>query len=807
MRLVKRSCTVITAIGFFAGAILPSAVAGQAVSPTMPQPSRTITAPAPQRPAPPQPQPAGQKPGARAPQPAMRTAGDGVILGYVWWDAQTVNHIPANNCSGLSITVSAGSPSQSTSAPEQFTPLGTYSNNFTYVPNVGRHGVCAFAVNQMPVGRDLRVKVDVVGPASFSPASAPAAAITSLQIINGKCNNLPPAVPSPSTLASNWWTCGNHAYNVNFALRPSSNLVGGGATGMISTPVAPQGMLSSTGPRGMLNGGATPSTAAMQAAPDAAGARSAIGKAPMVPQSTPAGPSLNNADVIKMFKNRVPESVILSSVRSSRGGFDLSPGGCSALRQGHVSEQVLSAMADGSVRPCAAETGPKQREQALTKSLTLKLGSNIRVASAARNASDPEVMNALRAQSIATHKERLAPPPSVAKARSANPAVVATNARTSQVLASPAVGAIGPSHTMGSGTDPATGGSGTDPTTGSSDPAGTPGGSQPGSTPDGSDPSQQSGNAPSGSGQGSLSLMQRAAKASQPISMCRFTTEPVIETVGGRQHAIVFTPDPGTGQYPNNQYTIRGCNFGALQGQVKIFGPFINNQTPVQLGIDSWNDAQIVVTFNPTFQNEYDLKNNLTLAVVRDDGHNAQITGISFSATRVSRPLTRVPQSLVKLPTTYLERNSYVSPVTSANLQPLGLKPPAQPASAVFWIYTPIWTSNAGDGYPPNRMSFGDSIDFSQLRAGFVLDPNIQTLVGSYVPDLSSQSGIGVDGGSCKYYDVVPSANMQGNNLLVGVQTAECDNGGKFIYAYYGLELSVTGPKGDLLDPWPSNLQ
>jgi hypothetical protein len=39
------------------------------------------------------------------------------------------------------------------------------------------------------------------------------------------------------------------------------------------------------------------------------------------------------------------------------------------------------------------------------------------------------------------------------------------------------------------------------------------------------------------------------------------------------------------------------------------------------------------------------------------------------------------------------------------------------------------------------------------------------------------------------------------------VQPAECDNSGKFIYAYYGLQLSVTGPKGDLLDPWPGNLQ
>jgi hypothetical protein len=158
----------------------------------------------------------------------------------------------------------------------------------------------------------------------------------------------------------------------------------------------------------------------------------------------------------------------------------------------------------------------------------------------------------------------------------------------------------------------------------------------------------------------------------------------------------------------------------------------------------------------------------------------------------------------VKLPTTFLEIDAYVSPVTGQALKAWSLTPPSQPASAVFWVFDPIWTSNAGDGYPPNRLSFGDSIDFSQLRPGFTLDPNLQTIVGKYYPDLS---GNGLDTGSCKYMDVVVGANMQGSNLLVGVQPAECDNYGKFIYAYYGLQLSVTGPKGDLLDPWPGNLQ
>lgn len=285
--------------------------------------------------------------------------------------------------------------------------------------------------------------------------------------------------------------------------------------------------------------------------------------------------------------------------------------------------------------------------------------------------------------------------------------------------------------------------------------------------------------------------MQKAVKANQPISMCRFTTEPVIEAISGKLHNIVLTPDPGTGQYPNNQYTIRGCNFGQMQGHVHIYGAFINNQSPVSLGIDTWSDNLILITFSPTFQNEYDL-GNITLDVIRADGHTTQLQGLSFYATRVSRPLASVPQSVVTLPNTYLLINDLFSPATSGILQAANLKPIAQPTSAAFYFFTPIWTSNAGDGYPPNRLFFSDSIDISKLHSGFVLDPTAQTYVGTY------DNG----GADCKYYDVVVSANIQSSKLLLGVQPAECDNDGKFVYAYYAVDLSVTGPKGPLLDPW-----
>src|SRR5437764_15318917 len=111
-----------------------------------------------------------------------------------------------------------------------------------------------------------------------------------------------------------------------------------------------------------------------------------------------------------MANGHVPESVILSSVKSSRGNFDLSPTGCKALLQAHVSEQVLNAMGDGSVRPCAAAGAASgDRAKKLAKSLQLESGRNLKIAGVG-SAIDPAVLETLKTQSEAAHKEKLAAP-------------------------------------------------------------------------------------------------------------------------------------------------------------------------------------------------------------------------------------------------------------------------------------------------------------------------------------------------------------------------------------------------------------
>lgn len=704
------------------------------------------------------------------PQPPKPAPASGRVEGFVYWDANAIAHKPAASCSGLAITVSVAS---SSGGPlEAYTPLTTLSNNFKYVGQVksflagGKvlvYDVCAYGYDHVPVGTDLHVQLAVTQSAAFSPIAAPQVAILGpIKIINAKCNMLPRITnPTAGDLTGHWGTCQNMAYDVNFPMQASAHLLGSGG-----------------GSGGLLSGSAS---APSERNPGPAGG-------PLLKNPGPNGtPLLKNPGPIGIPTLKQPGP---QGSPSSKGP---GPAGTAGNGADDLNPQPLPP------HGTAATAASLQRGKMLASKLRLKAGRKIRISGLKAGGLDPEILNALREQAFQAHHQKLALASAGGGTSPRSSSKIVAGTQTRALLGSSAVRPMGSTQVMSSG----------DPAAGGSTPGGDPAGGAPAGGTSGSTPVQQAGSPSTQIGSSSQgSFLQKAEHAPAPISMCRFTTDPVIENVSGRLHNIVLTPDPGTGQYPNNQYTIQGCNYGALQGKVQVFGKFINHASPVQLGIDTWNDGVIVVTFDPTFQDEYDLK-NLTLVVVRTDGKSVQLPGISFYAARASRPLPRVPHSVVKLPTDYLQQDVLISPVTNENLSAAGMGPGtiSSTASLAFWLYDPIWSSNVGDGYPATRLSFSDSIDFSQLRPGFVLDPNAQTLLGSYGPDLDSKSWIGVDGGSCKYFDVELSAALQGSKLSVGVEPAECDNSGKFIYAYYGLALSVIGPKGGLLDPWPDGLQ
>ena len=241
-------------------AVLLSLSAGAQV-PLSPTPVPGVTAPVQQR---------HQQDGGR--QPLTSTIGtvpqtrpqvqvlNGVLMGYLYWDASTIPD-NANSPCPFQMRINQGTPpSGGGMGFEQFTEIGTYKNTFSSVGKVGKYSVCQYAVDHLPEGKDLQVQV---GPTkgAFQTAVAFSNPPTAnepnrpIQIISGKCNQLPPAAPTLSTLGSAWWSCGDHAYNVNYLMQPQQSIPGLTQPGTF-TIVPAQTLLPPPGaPNGMVNPG------------------------------------------------------------------------------------------------------------------------------------------------------------------------------------------------------------------------------------------------------------------------------------------------------------------------------------------------------------------------------------------------------------------------------------------------------------------------------------------------------------------------------------------------------------------------
>lgn len=153
-------------------------------------------------------------------QQGQRQPGQGVVEGYVYWDASVLKHSPPDGCVGLSVTVSRGG-----------IPLVTMTDNFAYIGNVGSDAVCRYAVKGLPVEEDLQVQANVTSPAAFSPAALPSGGSKSITLTTGTpaCAPGGPVNPSQSDLSSGWSSCADVASNVNFVLVPARLLAPLGA--------------------------------------------------------------------------------------------------------------------------------------------------------------------------------------------------------------------------------------------------------------------------------------------------------------------------------------------------------------------------------------------------------------------------------------------------------------------------------------------------------------------------------------------------------------------------------------------------
>jgi len=596
------------------------AVFGQESVPVSPIQAPDVTLQGPQRQQPPaQRQPANGIP-RTAPRPVttMHAPYPGTVEGFVYWNAGSISHTPVGSCSGLQVTVSVGNSSGGPGpTPEQFTPLPPLTNNFKYVGNVGSYAVCTYAFDHVPVGPNVQVKIDVTGASTFSPISAPAVAITGpIKIINGKCNNLPPAVPSPSDLTSHWWTCGNYAYNVNFVLQPSAVRVMGAPTrtGLLSgsSPSQPT-LLSSTPKPGMLAAGGAPTPLAASGAPtpQASGGSPApqAGSGQLLGNRTVSSQKpLTNTDVIKMVQAGVPEPTIISSLQSNGKNFDFSPAGCHSLNTANVSANVLTAMGDGSMPACSAAGGtggvtaavsgtanpsiksPVTREQRLA--ILKKPSPGSRFAVSPRRTTPAKALRKVTNPRLAEQNERiiaLLREQKFAADREASAMKVGTRAITSEASAPRLALAMNL----------------------------------------GRNPVQNLAPEQTQDSQTLSSRMVHEPYFNGIVLLCAKDPTPRITYVnGGEGHGTIFTPDP---KY--NLYTIVGCSFGASNSgnMAYITGA---NGFKANLNIDSWGDNGITAHLDPWLAGVLD-QDNVTLVLVSPAaGLAIQQPGFSFYAAR-----------------------------------------------------------------------------------------------------------------------------------------------------------------------------
>lgn len=237
-----------------------SAIAQVPLTPTQPP---TLTAPSPQRE---QPHDGGRQPLTptigKVPQTQPQViAPTGVLMGYVYWDPSSIPYNASSPCP-FQMRVNEGTPPAGDRMGfEQFTPVGSYKGNFSSVGSVGNYVVCQYAADHLPEGKDLQVQIGPLKgafqvavaftiPPTANEPNAP------IRINGGKCNQLPPASPSLSTLGSAWWSCGDHAYNVNYLMEQPRAIPGLTQNPTTITPVQSVPLLPTSGaPNGMANPG------------------------------------------------------------------------------------------------------------------------------------------------------------------------------------------------------------------------------------------------------------------------------------------------------------------------------------------------------------------------------------------------------------------------------------------------------------------------------------------------------------------------------------------------------------------------
>ncbi|MHB8524750.1 MAG: hypothetical protein ACYDD2_01135 [Candidatus Acidiferrales bacterium] len=694
----------------------------------------------------------------------QRGTGQGVIEGYVYWDGR-IQHVPPADCSGLALTVSAGE-----------TSLGTFTNNFAYIQNVGTYGVCAYAVHQVPVGQDLQVQISVTAPGAFSPEILRVGGSRSIKIIGGRCNNLPPAVPSPSALSSNWWTCGNYAYNVNFILDagPRERFAPGAEVG-VRKPSPPRQNVN------MANGGAKADDLNPQPYPPKGNAsrsaftdgnRSALSQATLQKNITQG--TVGSSQTMNAPGNAGAAAPQSQQVRIARRAMPPLPAAVKAKLGPPKKVQPIKNL--GAIQANAALIGLLHTQRQSANAEAARMANLV-----ARSQTQPTILGQ-QSQLMSANGSRVttasaqAPPQAINAGTSTQAHAPATRtmlARPTAVQTVPrtgSVGNIGPSRTSSA----------------SGNASGTL--MQPGSV------RTQSVN---GSGSGSpgniSSSVAQLPHIDTTVLTCAHNPTMRILNVSGSSFPATFTPIA-----QENFYTITGCSFGNTGPIAKVYiykGATFREEFQIQ----EWSDNWIKLNLDSNLSGLLD-QDNLTLVVQRADGQQTSKDGFKFYAAREKRLLTQIPNSYfglygLNIVDTSQWSQSYNSPASTTDGYGFG----GMTAEVSIGEGLQFIKGNFDTQDMPSPGT--DIYDLSHLQPGFAATE----------ADISSHDMGCSGGGGTLITSGTLGGEFNGSQLWINwpgenCKNVSCGNGGLFstdcfINPFvYAVDVWVEGPRG--VDPW-----
>ncbi len=164
-------------------------------------------------------------------------AGPGTISGVIWWDTKTVQTAPAPvgdvcNATGVTIAIHQtvrGQPLQSWvqvgSTPHWSSLMGG-GNQDMKILEFGSVVACLFKITGLPVKTDLTVLInpskEIFLPKGGGNLPRGVGNVSTVNIPGGSCAAPPPQPTAIAQFTGPVSYCGNGAYNVNFALQPTT---------------------------------------------------------------------------------------------------------------------------------------------------------------------------------------------------------------------------------------------------------------------------------------------------------------------------------------------------------------------------------------------------------------------------------------------------------------------------------------------------------------------------------------------------------------------------------------------------------